>query len=130
MPGSDPVKDNRAPRARTRWRRVELARTTLERGARVAARSMVQAAKQGDTKAAKWLLEHVEVLDEQGNPIRPIAPGVDSGARNAQAPSAPEGPRIVIGVALGRDFAQLATDRPADRPALPAIAVSHTVSAD
>lgn len=136
MPDQDPVKVNRAP-ARRRWRRVEQARSIMERGAKAAAKTVVDKAKAGDLKAARFVLEHVAVPDETGAELRPIAQGVDSRGGNALAPAAPEAPRIMIAVGLGSDFARLANtsperlnSAPADRPALAPVLVTQAVSSD
>lgn len=103
----------------------------MELGAKSAARTVVDKAKAGDLKAARFLLEHVEATNEQGETIRPLAAGVDSRSETFRADPSADGPRILIGIGLGADFAQLdsrSTTRPGDRHALAAPVVSHTVS--
>lgn len=91
-------------------------------------RAMVKKAIDGDVKAGRWLLEHTETTDDTGASVRPIAGGVDQSRGNAPGP-ADTAPRIVIGVSLGRDFAQLAT-QPTPAQLAPASPVSHPVSLD
>lgn len=88
--------------------------------------SMIRKALQGDSKAAAWLLAHTAVPDASGNELRPTATGID---RPSEQPSnaGDSAPRILIGVALGADFARLNTDQ-TGRPALPPIDVSPSVS--
>lgn len=125
MPGADPVKINTARRAR-RWRRVEQARAIFENSTRDVAKAMVQKAKAGDVKAARFVLEHTEVTNDEGATLRPVAPSVDRPAPNSQG-TGDTGPRIFIGVSLGQDFARLNTDQ-TDRPQLPPAVLSLPVS--
>jgi hypothetical protein len=111
-----------------RWRRVERARKRLDASADKIMSALIDKAKAGDVKAAKFLLEHTETANEQGELIRPLAPGVDRPVANAQG-TGDTGPRIFIGVSLGQDFARLNTNQ-TDRPALPPAVVSHPVSRD
>lgn len=109
-----------------RWRRVERARARLEGNANKIMQAMINKALAGDVKAGKWLLEHTAATDDQGNELRPLARGVDTPTGNVQPGDT--GPRIVIGVSLGSDFARLntyPTDRPALQPAVVSLPVSH-----
>lgn len=96
-------------RRHRRWRRVESARDYIEGQSGAIAKALVKRAKEGDAQTGRWLLAHTAVLDEQGKELRPIAPAVDHPASDA-API--NNSRIVIGVALGADFAQLNTCHP------------------
>jgi hypothetical protein len=90
-------------------------------------RVMIAAAEAGDIKAAKWLLEHTAHVAEDGSELRPIAQGIDSRGGASTTPAPDEGPRILIGVALGSDFARLSPSSGQASPT-PAIIESQPVS--
>jgi hypothetical protein len=100
------------------WKRVERAREIINHQAPGIARSLIRAAKKGDTKAAIWLLEHTATKDDHGVEVRPIAPSSDRAVISGAGDGA-NAPRILIGVNLGADFAQLATSAAPGRTALP-----------
>lgn len=107
---------------RERWRAVKAAQSYLAGESLAIVKSLVKAAKSGDTKAGMWLLEHTATADIDGKEIRPIAPTADL----TKVPGVGEGgnaPRILIGVSLGADFAQLN-----NTPTRPAIAPSMSQS--
>lgn len=101
------------------WQRVELARELAAHHTPTAVRTLVRAARKGDVKAAMWILQHATATDEQGNEVRPVAPTVDLPKLQVAGGDTSNAPRILIGVALGNDFAQLASGQTAI-PTLPA----------
>jgi len=103
---------------------VEQARELIERESKNIAKSLIERAKGGDAQSARWLLAHTAVPDETGQDVRPIAAGIDK--PQLVATTADSAPRIMIGVSLGRDFAQLATPQPGKPTRL--LDVSPTVS--
>lgn len=126
MPGADPVKVNRHPAPRRHFRRVQQARSVLERESKAVAKALIEKAKGGDRKAAQWVLEHVSAPDADGNEVRPIAAGIDK--QGLPASDRDTGPRVLIGVSLGGDFARLNAQQTPTAPALPP-ATSQSVSA-
>lgn len=126
VPGQDPVKVNRAPARRTRWKRVEQARTLIEASSKDIAKSLVKQAIAGDRKAAQWLLEHTAASRPDGEETRPLAPGIDKQGFSGAGGS--HGPQVFIGVPLGSDFARLNANQTPSSPALlPAASQSVSV---
>jgi hypothetical protein len=100
---------------RERWRRVQAAQDYIAGQSHAIAKSLVKAAVKGDAVTGRWLLEHTAITDPDGKERRPLSPTID---RAVVATQSGDGnvPRILIGVNLGADFAQLASP---GRTALP-----------
>ncbi len=107
---------------RERWRKVTAAQEYIAGQSLGIAKSLVRAARKGDAATGRWLLEHAAIVDPDGKERRPIASSIDR-AQIAPQSGDSNAPRILIGVSLGRDFAQLAST-PTPQP----LALSQPVS--
>jgi hypothetical protein len=129
MPTAKPVIRKR----RERWRKVQAAQDYIAGQSLGIAKSLVKAARKGDAVTGRWLLEHTAIVDPDGKERRPLSSTIDRQVVAAQD-SGGNVPRIMIGVNLGADFAQLATGASPGRTALPPaespIPLSQPVSPD